>query len=82
MPFFFVRYALVFCGVALVIAFCLDLVWFLGMLIAAQITGGWVGYFARRGTWLAIFAFWWASSFLIALPFARRFTGFLPFNLF
>lgn len=79
--FIFVRHALVFCTVALVLALCADVLQFLTLVIWAHVSGSGVGFFAKRSQWLVIFAVWWAASFLVAIPFARKFTG-LPFRLF
>ena len=79
--FIFVRLAVVFCTVAFLLALCTDVLQFLTLMIWTHISGSGVGFLAKRGQWLVIFAVWWAASFLIAIPFARKFGG-LPFRLF
>ena len=79
---FFVRYALVFCIVALLLALCADVLMWLTLFIVAHFSrGGGIGFLAGRSQWLVIFAVWWATSFFIAIPFARKFAG-LPIRLF
>jgi hypothetical protein len=79
--FIFVRHAIIFCGVALVLALVADVVQFLTLLIWAHISGSGIGFFAKRSGWIGIFALWWVISFLVALPLASRFSG-LRFRLF
>ena len=79
--FMFVRHALIFCGVALVLALLADVLQFLTLLVLAHFSQGGVAFFAKRTAWIGIFALWWTISFLVALPLARKFSG-LPFRLF
>jgi Kef-type K+ transport system membrane component KefB len=80
--FFFVRYALVFCIVAFLLALFADVLMWLALVIVGHfVRGGGIGFLAGRSQWLAIFAVWWATAFFIAIPLARRFAG-LPIRLF
>jgi hypothetical protein len=81
MSFIFLRYALIFCGVAIVLALCADILINVVLLAGAYVTGGGFAIFARRGGWIAVFAIWWILSFLIAMPLGRKFSG-LPFPIF
>src|SRR6266481_2126997 len=78
--FLFLRHALIFCGVAVVLALFADILLLLSLSVAAHLSTGGVGFLLTRGRWVAIFAVWWILSFLIALPVARKFSG-LPFPL-
>ena len=79
--FLFARYALVFCIVAFLLAICADFLMWLTLFIGAHVSGHGVGFLARRSRWLVLFAVWWAVSFFVAIPFARKFAS-LPFRLF
>ncbi len=83
MPFFLVKYAAVFCSVAICLALLADLSFILTILIVSHFTGGGVaisftgdrvGMFLRRNWWIAVLAVWWMTSFLIALPVISKFT--------
>jgi len=79
MSFMFLRNAVVFCTAALLLALCADALKFLTFSIAAHTSGSFaVG--AKPSGWIAIYATWWAISFLIALPFMSKLGGF-PFRL-
>jgi len=79
MPFVMVKYAIVFCGVAICLALLTDLSLFLVLVIASHFSEGGVFIGLRRNAWIAVFALWWIASFLIALPVIRRLTR-LPFH--
>jgi len=83
MPFFLVKYAVVFCCVAICLALLADLSFILTVRIVYHFTGGGVGImfsgnrvgmFLRRNWWIAVLAVWWMTSFLIALPVLSKFT--------
>jgi hypothetical protein len=75
MPFVFVRYAAIFCGVALLLALCAELAFWLALAVAAHFSSGGVGVFYARRGWLFLFALWWLISFVISVPLARKFVG-------
>lgn len=68
MPFFLVKYALVFCSVAICLALLADLSFILTVMIVCHFTGGGVGImfpgdgvgkvgmFLRRNWWIAVLA--------------------------
>lgn len=74
---FFVRYALVFCIVAFLVALCANVLMWLTLFIAAHFSPSGVLFSVPQRHWLVVFAVWWAISFFIAIPFVRR-----PFRLF
>jgi len=79
MSFMFLRNAVVFCTAALLVALCADALKFLTLSIGAHIWGSFA-VAAKPSGWIAIYAIWWAISFLIALPFMSKLGGF-PFRL-
>jgi uncharacterized protein (DUF983 family) len=81
MPFVLVKYAAVFCSVAIGLALLADISVFLTMLIASHYSEGGFAILLRRNSWIAVLAVWWVASFLISLPVAHKFTS-LPFRLF
>lgn len=76
----FIRHALIFCGVALAVALCADLLLLAGLFIGVRLTGGGFGFSSGRNGWIGLFAAWWVISFLIALPLATRVFG-MPFRV-
>jgi len=78
--FIFLRQALIFCGVALTLAVCADLLLWTMLIIGGRITGGGLGLLLGRNGWIGLFAGWWILSFLIALPLATRIFG-MPFRI-
>jgi hypothetical protein len=81
MPFVLVKYAVVFCSVAILLALLADLAFLLTLLIVSHFTGGGVGILLRRNGWIGVLAVWWVTSFLISLPILSRFTR-LPLHFF
>jgi hypothetical protein len=79
MAFVLVKYALVFCSVAICLALLADITFFFSLMIAAHFSEGGVAILLKRNTWIVVLALWWATSFLIALPIIGKFTR-LPFH--
>jgi hypothetical protein len=80
MSFLFLRHTLIFCGVAIIVALCADVLTSATLLAVAHFSEGGVLFSAKRSGWMAIFAALWLISFLIGLPIARKFSG-LPYSL-
>lgn len=80
MVFVLVKYAIVFCSVAICLALIADLTFFLTLLIASHFSSGGVGLLLKRNAWIGVLAVWWVTSFLISLPIIGKFSR-LPFHL-
>ena len=76
----FLKHALVFCGVALALAGCADLMLLLFLISGARLRGGGIGILAGRNSWIGLFVAWWLISFLVALPLSAKLFG-MPFRV-
>jgi hypothetical protein len=76
----FLRHTLIFCGVAIIVAFCADILFWITLVAGAHFSGSGFFFSAKRGGWIAILGALWLISFLIGLPIARKFSG-MPYPL-